>query len=109
MTPTADTAAQPVGKPPARLDKRPGDARPYRIDLAAVLQPHELALAVLRIDAPGLDVGPARTRAGRVLEVQIAGGAVAAPRPHQDHALSATLGTTLGQVEVAVDVRVHAR
>ncbi|MBB1161469.1 hypothetical protein [Aquariibacter albus] len=109
MSLAADVSALPAGQAPARLAKRAADERPYLIDLAPLLGWHELALGVEHIEAPGLGVGPARTRLGRYLEVRLAGGEVDHPRPHQDHGLSATVRTTRGAVAVAVDVRVHAR
>lgn len=104
-----DAVIKPVGAAPAMLHKRPGDARPYLVDLAPVLRAGELAVGVPRVEAPGLEVGPARTRRGSALEVQLAGGAVEGTRPHQDFALTAIVSTTRGSVEVALDVRVHAR
>lgn len=105
----ADTIATPVGTTPARLLKRPGDDRPFVIDLAPVLRLHDLATGVDLAEAPGLTIGKARTREGRFAEVVIGGGQASEARPFTDYSLRLIVRTLSGAVEVAVDVRVIAR
>lgn len=105
----ADAIATPVGTTPARLLKRPGDDRPFLIDLAPVLRQHDAATSVELVEARGLTIGPARTRGGRFVEVRIGGGSASESRPWTDYALRLVVRTLSGLVEVAVDVRVIAR
>ena len=104
-----DAIIKPIGNAPAMLHKRPGDARPYLVDLSQVLRHDEVAIGVSLVDAPGLEVGRARARNGSALEVHLAGGTVEGTRPHQDFALTVHVTTLRGSLEVALDVRVHAR
>lgn len=106
-----DASAPLPGKPPALLHKRPADKRSFLIDLQPLLGPMVAATAVESIlsSSDSLRLGAARTRAGRYLAFDASGGEVEAPRPHQDHAVRAVVRTTAGAVEVALDIRVHAR
>lgn len=110
MTPAAlpaDVKARPPGQPSGRIEKRPGDARDYRIDCTPLLREHELVRAVLDVQTSGLTAGPARARHGVYAEVRLSGGTVPAGATHADYPLSLCLQTTQGTVEAVVVVRVH--
>lgn len=106
-----DAVAPLPGKPPALLHKRPADTRSFLIDLQPLLGPLAVATGVDSISTSSdtLMLGAARTRSGRYLSFEASGGEVEPPRPHQDHAVRAIVRTTAGAVEVALDLRVHAR
>jgi hypothetical protein len=106
-----DTRAAPVGHQPGRIDKRPGDSRPYLIDCAPLLHQHELITAVESFDVQGPDASlaatAARSRRGVSVEVTLSGGSVPTSRPSVDYGLRLLLRTTRGVIDAVITVRVH--
>lgn len=111
IEPRVDAVAPLPGKPPVLLHKRPADKLGFTVDLQPLLGPAAAATGIEWISCASdtLTLSAARTRAGRFLVFEAAGGLVEAPRPHQDHPVRAVVRTTAGTVEVAIDIRVHAR
>jgi hypothetical protein len=105
----ADVIARRMGASPAVIDKRPGDTRPYLVDLRPLLMAGEIALAVGQVQAPGLDIGRARPRSGLFIELEIGGGTVAEGQHSTSFALSVVVTTTRGALQVELDVVVHRR
>lgn len=105
----ADVIAKRVGASPPVIDKRPGDTRPYLVDLRALLVAGEIALGVGEVQAPGLDIGRSRTRAGHFLDIEIGGGDVPLGQASKSFAVSVVMTTTRGTLQVELDVVVHRR
>ena len=105
----ADVIARRVGASPAVIDKRPGDMRPYVIDLQQLMLAGEIALSVGEVLAPGLQIGRVRTRGGLYLELQIGGGESGKGGEPRDYPVTAPVTTSRGALQVELDVRVHPR
>ena len=82
-------------------------ARPFTVDCTPLLREHELMGAVLCLDASNL-LCTARVLQGLQLELRIGGSELPDGAPFADYPVRALVRTSQGQIEVLVEVRVHA-
>lgn len=100
--------ARPAGKQAPRTEQRRTEARTVTVDCAPLLREYELLAQVLEIVAADGLACSARVRQGLPLELSFTGGNVPEGAPFADHLVPALVQTSQGQIEVRVEVRVHA-
>lgn len=100
-----DAVARLPGQQPPTIQKHQLDERVYVVDMASLLREHELATSAEAVSFDGLQVTNVRTRYGRYLQMNVAGGVI--EKSPQDLLASFAVRTSDGQFIVQVAFRVY--
>lgn len=99
-----DAIARLPGQPAPTIQKHQLDDRVYVVDLGPLLREHELAVSAEAVSFQGLQVTNVRSRYGRYLQMNVAGGDV--EKSPQDLLATFAVRTSDGQFIVQVAFRV---